>query len=196
MENISKREEELTPRITDWVSESNIPEDIRWQPTRQRQRLLTKFAQELGNRTEGPESLKRRMRIKELMLRAWGRSQASLYENASTAELEHTFRALAAQWREETGHISSITKIVIHPCYQRIIGLGPNVIPLLLRELQTDEPDYWFWALNAITGEDPVNPEDLGNLPKMASAWLNWGEQRGYIDVDPPRIYVSESAAI
>jgi hypothetical protein len=125
------------------------------------------------------------------------RRLVSIHDSAPPDDsLKHTFRALAAQWREETGHISSITKLVMHPCYQQIIGLGPNVLPLLLRELQNDEPDYWFWALNAITREDPVSPEDLGDIPKMAKAWLDWAKQRGYIDVDPPRIYVPQSAAI
>ena len=42
------------------------------------------------------------------------------------------------------------------------------------------EPDYWFWALQAITGEDPVPPAHRGDLSKMAAAWIRWGKQQGY----------------
>ena len=52
----------------------------------------------------------------------------------------------------------------------------------LQRELQQDgEPDHWFWALVAITRENPSVPEDRGNILKMARAWLRWGVNRGYL---------------
>jgi hypothetical protein len=60
----------------------------------------------------------------------------------------------------------------MHPAYQQIIGLGPAGVPLLLRELER-EPDHWFWALRAITGEDPVPEEARGRLREMAAAWLS-----------------------
>jgi hypothetical protein len=73
-----------------------------------------------------------------------------------------------------------MTKMVMHPKYQRIIGMGPAVLPLLFRELQKN-PDHWFWALQAITDEDPTRPEDLGDVPKMAASWLKWAEEKGYL---------------
>ena len=70
--------------------------------------------------------------------------------------------------------------MVEHPAYQSIIRMGPAVVPLILRELQR-EPDYWFWALTAITGENPVPPEDAGDLDRMTDAWLAQGRARGYL---------------
>jgi len=64
--------------------------------------------------------------------------------------------------------------------YQAITNLGPPVVPLLLRELQR-EPDYWFTALHAIVGEDPVPPADRGNLARMTQHWLAWGHQHRYL---------------
>jgi hypothetical protein len=55
-----------------------------------------------------------------------------------TSGLEDTFLALAAQW--ETGMLSLVQKMVMHPAYQRIIGMGQPVVPLILRELE-QEPD-------------------------------------------------------
>ena len=96
----------------------------------------------------------------------------------NSVELERLFSDLAQRWRRETAAHSVLQKKVLHPAYQRIIGLGPVVIPLILRELQR-EPSHWFWALNAITGEDPV---PIGStFEQAADAWLKWGRARGYL---------------
>jgi hypothetical protein len=49
-----------------------------------------------------------------------------------------------------------------------------------LRELETegDDPDHWFWALEMITGEDPVPVNAYGNTILMANAWLEWAKGR------------------
>lgn len=88
------------------------------------------------------------------------------------------FLALAEAWRREVQFVSSVTEMVLHPAYQRIIGMGAAVVPHLLRELER-RPDHWFWALHAITGADPVKSEDRGKLKKMAEAWLKWGKEQG-----------------
>jgi hypothetical protein len=91
--------------------------------------------------------------------------------------VEKRFQELAARWREETGPLSSMTEMVQHPAYQEIIRMGWDVVPLLLRELE-ERPHHWFWALKVITGEDPVKPEERGDLEQMAKAWLRWSQQR------------------
>jgi hypothetical protein len=67
-----------------------------------------------------------------------------------------------------------------HPAYKEIIGMGQEVVPLLLAELKR-KPDFWFAALRAITGEDPVPPESAGRIKEMAQAWVEWGRSKGYI---------------
>jgi hypothetical protein len=85
----------------------------------------------------------------------------------------------ARQWKSETRYVSSTSDMVLHPAYQRIIGLGPAAVPLILDELRR-EPNHWFWALKAITGEDPVPPADRGRLDRMTAAWLAWGQRAGF----------------
>lgn len=92
--------------------------------------------------------------------------------------LASEFARLADEWRRESQFLSSSTDIAMLWPYQRIISLGRPAVPLILKELQK-EPDHWFWALHAITGEDPVPPEDRGYLDKMAAAWLKWGRENG-----------------
>ncbi len=87
------------------------------------------------------------------------------------------FQALVEAWRQEVQFLSSVTEMSLHPAYQRIIGMGASVLPLLLRELE-NRPDHWFWALTAITGVDPVQPEDRGRIEKMSESWLKWGKEQ------------------
>src|SRR5438094_6368732 len=88
--------------------------------------------------------------------------------------LESAFQALAAEWKAARGHTSSINAWAKLPAYQAIIKLGPAVIPLLLRELETN-PDHWFRALKELTGENPVPQESRADISEMARCWLAWG---------------------
>jgi hypothetical protein len=94
--------------------------------------------------------------------------------------LEARFRALAQKWRDETSHLSSAARMAQHPAYQEIIGMGFAAVPLLLAQLQS-KPDFWFAALRAITGENPVPPRCAGKLKEMARAWVRWGRAKGHI---------------
>jgi hypothetical protein len=85
---------------------------------------------------------------------------------------------LVTEWKQATRYTSSMSDLATHPAYQRIIGLGPAALPLILRELRR-APDHWFWALKAITGEDPVPSTARGNLSEMTKVWLRWAAERG-----------------
>ncbi|MBS1872206.1 MAG: hypothetical protein JSU00_03260 [Acidobacteria bacterium] len=93
----------------------------------------------------------------------------------STQEL---FSRLARTWLEDTSKQSSVTEMVLHPCYQRIIGMGPDALPYIFRDLER-KPGHWFWALKAITGVNPVAPENTGRIKFMAQDWLNWARSQG-----------------
>ena len=93
--------------------------------------------------------------------------------------LSQQFEQLAAQWRQETGHLSLMNDIVLNRAYQQIIGMGKPAIVLILQDLKK-QPDHWFWALRSITGENPIQPDDRGRLSQMTEAWLEWGRQHGY----------------
>lgn len=95
-------------------------------------------------------------------------------------DLKTRFLALAKQWREETGMLSSSSKIAAHPACQQIIEMGEGVIPLILREMQ-ERPGHWSIALRTITGENPVPPEEAGYVRQVADAWIQWGRKKGHI---------------
>ena len=77
------------------------------------------------------------------------------------------FKKLVAEWKATRNQISSGTEMFLHPAYQKIIGMGPEVVPLILREMEANL-DHWFWALKAIMEKDPVPPAHRGRLKLMA----------------------------
>lgn len=97
----------------------------------------------------------------------------------STETIEERFRRLESNWRAETGHLSSSSKIVGHPAFREIIGMGQAVVPLMLRDLE-QQPRLWVWALPEIVGVDPVPPLDRGDIAKMTAAWLRWAKEHGF----------------
>mgnify|MGYP001577891552 CR=1 FL=1 len=90
------------------------------------------------------------------------------------------FYSLADEWKNATRLSSSMIDICMHPAYQHIIGMGKGVLPLIFSELER-QPDYWFWALKAITGYDPVKPHQRGNIPEMTKMWLKWAKENLYL---------------
>jgi hypothetical protein len=97
----------------------------------------------------------------------------------SPSDIAVTFRDHVANWKAEmrSSASSSFMRMIVSPHYQRIIGMGLPVVPLLLAELEV-RPDHWGWALEMITGENPVPPEAEGKLRMIAQAWVDWGRVR------------------
>lgn len=111
-------------------------------------------------------------RIREVLAGSWRKGSD---EDA----LEKVFHENVERWKIDTLHWSSVARMVAHPSYLRIIGLasyGRNaVLRLLIEELQK-APDYWFAALEAITGENPVSP--AARFGEAVSSWVEWWESR------------------
>jgi hypothetical protein len=113
---------------------------------------------------------------------AYGNSGAILQAAIAVVRVPMTarFRRLADQWIAETENMSAVEDMIVHPAYQEITGMGPAIIPLLLDELER-EPNHWFAALYAVSGgQNPVPPEDAGDVDKMVEAWFEWAETNGY----------------
>jgi hypothetical protein len=108
------------------------------------------------------------------------RLASELFPSVTVVPDESIFAALAVKWQLERGITSSMYQLAMSSYYQRIIGMGERAVPLILRQLERegDEPDHWFWALQALTGADPV-PEHLrGDIVAMSCAWIAWGRTR------------------
>jgi len=100
------------------------------------------------------------------------------------ADLQDRFQQLKDDWKSRSRYLSNSAQIAMLWPYQQIIGMGPAVVPLILAEMR-QETDHWFWALEAITGENPVPEEAAGKVGAMAQAWIDWGRRKGLLDDDP-----------
>ncbi len=99
---------------------------------------------------------------------------------AVETNVRERFEQLRTDWKEQSRYLSNSAQMAMLWPYQRIIGMGTNVVPLILAELQR-EADHWFWALEAITGENPVPAANAGQVDAAADAWLRWGREKGII---------------
>ena len=105
-----------------------------------------------------------------------------LAEKTDQRAIEQRFNRLASLWKSETELYSKVTKRILHPAYQKIIGMGETAIPFILKDLVDNGPDDWFWALTAITDQNPITEAIAGNMRAMTEAWLLWGTQAGYLN--------------
>ena len=64
--------------------------------------------------------------------------------------------------------------------YRQIIEMGPQVVPLILRRLQT-RPNWWSPVLIRLTGVDPTTKHERGSLAAETKAWLEWAAQQGHL---------------
>ena len=101
-------------------------------------------------------------------------------EPISQEPLVQRFANLAETWKSQTRLMSSSHQLAMNHAYQEIIGMGKTAIPYILADMKV-APSHWFWALAAISGENPVPLESQGSVPLMTKAWLEWGRSKGLV---------------
>lgn len=94
-----------------------------------------------------------------------------------SGELDARFDALADEWLDATS-IHSTGIIFLHPAYKRILEMGLEAVPLVLRRIAA-HPGPLMQALSDILGESPVKPQNRGNVNAMARDWVEWADRRG-----------------
>jgi hypothetical protein len=99
---------------------------------------------------------------------------------SEAAATQERFRRLVDLWKQDTRFLSSTTRKIHHSAYQEIVGMGRDAIPFILHELR-DQPDDWFWALQAISGESPDADCEPGRFDLMRDRWLEWGRLHGFL---------------
>jgi hypothetical protein len=106
------------------------------------------------------------------------------------------YEKLRDELNYHTGHFSAIARVKRHPAYQKIVGLGKELTPIILAEfdkyLQTDEnddfPGHWAMAvLHELSGANPYENCQAGVVDQMIRAWIKWGEGNGHLAKDRPK---------
>lgn len=90
------------------------------------------------------------------------------------------------KWKQDV--LSDSSSSVDSPAFRKIISMGELVLPLVLEELRVERGEKslsWFFLLEVMTGENPVEETGADNVEDMHRSWLKWGEDKGYIK---PRI--------
>jgi hypothetical protein len=109
----------------------------------------------------------------------WHDARAHSQVPVSRQAVEDRFEDLRLTWIEQRGASSRAEDIILAHAYQQIIALGARAVPLIIRSMR-ERPDHWFWALNVITGVDPIDEEMYGDVPRMTRAWLDWAAKSGF----------------
>lgn len=95
------------------------------------------------------------------------------------ADIAQQFRILMSRWKSETMAMSSSTDICNHEAYRGIVALGERAIPPVLKELEAGELRL-LSVLREIKGD--VVFDNVDSVETLASAWLRWGRELGYLD--------------
>ena len=93
----------------------------------------------------------------------------------SEGEIKREFEKYKEIWKRETRFSSNTTEMINHPAYLKIMALGKNVIPFLLRDME-QTGNHWFEALNQITTADPILKGHEGKIRLMINDWIAWAK--------------------
>jgi hypothetical protein len=91
--------------------------------------------------------------------------------------LEKEFNERADRWEKESSIHSSPGEKFMHRDYLRIIGKGEQVVPLILKRLQSSKKD-WLFALENIVSEEESPAKGIENFKGAVEAWLGWGRKK------------------
>ena len=90
--------------------------------------------------------------------------------------LKKRFDFFYSIWQSETMFSSSISEITNNNAYRSIINLGEDIIPFIIQDLKIND-NHWFYALEALTGMNPIKNEHKGIVPLMKADWLEWADK-------------------
>jgi hypothetical protein len=102
--------------------------------------------------------------------------QSIFIQDMYLQKLKKQFELYSSIWKSETMFSSSSSEITNNSAYRSIIGLGTDIIPFIIEDLKESQ-DHWFYALELLTGENPISNEHRGIIHLMKSDWLNWAEK-------------------
>jgi hypothetical protein len=95
--------------------------------------------------------------------------------------IEEKFSRLVRRWRKETRHISSVHEKSMNLAYQKIIGMGKEVLPFIFRDFERTHDD-WIWALTAIIDDESIpDTQGLESFSEVVDAWLSWAKANDYL---------------
>lgn len=94
-------------------------------------------------------------------------------------DIKQRFDELKENWCQATINMSKTIHIIGHPSYEEIIEMGEHVVPLIIEELRKERESgkgfrIWFFALQKITGINPLSKLKYTSVEELAEWWINW----------------------
>jgi hypothetical protein len=116
------------------------------------------------------------IKIQYLYTEAASRFQA-IPVASSDRSIDDLFDSLKNKWISETGYLSDPEKIYNNTSYRQIVDLGDIFLPLILNDLEINYHN-WFYALELITGANPIRDEHRGDIEAMTCDWMQWRDSQ------------------
>lgn len=99
----------------------------------------------------------------------------------TSEEVRGRFERLWEELRTQTQYESNYSRVLLHPAYRGILGLGPLAVPLILEKIRKGSRGVWFQTLEDIVEHNPVAKEHEMDVELMAQDWLKWGRDNGLL---------------
>lgn len=84
------------------------------------------------------------------------------------------------KWFDETAHLSVVNKQISNISFLKMVGLGEDVLPYLLKEFKKVPSIALLIALEAIIGKDIA--QTASNHTEAVDLWIKWGEEKDLIN--------------
>lgn len=104
----------------------------------------------------------------------------SVVLDEGAAAVEQRFHRLLRAWERDTEFASSAHVVLDHPAYRAMTAMGRSALPLILADLRQHRRP-WAFALERITGENPVPEADRAWPARVRAAWLEWGKKHRHV---------------
>ncbi|MFL0161959.1 hypothetical protein [Aquirufa salirivi] len=107
--------------------------------------------------------------------------QSVVVQEMYNQQLKKRFDFFNSIWKNETIFSSSISEITNNSAYRSIIGLGQDILPFIINDLKINDA-HWFYALEALTGQNPIKEYHKGIVPLMKKDWIEWATNNNLTD--------------
>lgn len=97
--------------------------------------------------------------------------------------LEQYFAVLADWWKQDPFLKVSSNPVALlnHPAFRALASTGAAVVPLVLRDYQSNPEAPWDLFLERVVESTPCSEEHRGKPELIRQAWLDWGRQHGLL---------------
>ncbi len=100
--------------------------------------------------------------------------------------MNEEFEKLADEWERGTMHFSSSRMMKEHPAFQKLVDLGPDIIPLAIERLKREIGIFWFLVLLKLV-DNPPDTAVEGDMREMRRRWVEWEKNVFKQEIHPKR---------